>query len=188
MAKPYKPQTDASTPCAWPECREHGQYPAPRDPRNLSARQYFCAGHIKEFNKRWNGLEGYTVDDIYKLQHGAATWNRPTWGMGVNGAKVEAAANPFARAQDLFEFFQNRIATEGKSKGAAPVSLLPADVKEACVIFNIEQPLEETGLKKRYLTLVKQHHPDVNKTSTAEEQLKRINVAYKILTDYAARR
>lgn len=171
--------------CAWPECSEDASFPAPRDPRNLSARQYFCQAHIKEFNKRWNGLEGFSPDEMFRMQNGGAAWDKPTRPMGLNGfGEAEPRTSPFSSAQDLFEFFQTRTAQEGV---AAPRSLnLPPDVKEACVIFNIEAPLEESALKKHYLALVKQHHPDVNKSEHAEDHIKRINVAYKILTAYVA--
>lgn len=187
MKKPSV-QTSTGTPCAWPGCDCEGTFPAPRDPRNLGARQYFCQPHIKEFNKRWNGLEGFSVDEIYQMQDGGATWNRPTWGMGINGQKAHAKSSPFSNAQDLFNFFQQRVATEPNTgKGESPASLLPPDVKEACVIFNIGQPLPAATLKKQYHALVKQHHPDVNKSDQSEEHIKRINVAYQILTDYATR-
>ena len=56
------------------------------------------------------------------------------------------------------------------------------------VMVGIEQPLEAIMLKKRYISLMKQHHPDVNKSAeNAAAQTKRINVAYRILTDYAER-
>lgn len=178
--------------CAWPNCPNEGTFPAPRNPRNLSERQYFCQEHIKEFNKRWNGLSGFSENEIYQMQDGTATWQRPTWGMGLNqgvnmagatGARVEKA---FANADDLFGFFKNRIAQE-KAENLPSTRHLPADVKEACAIFSIEQPLVEEMLKKRYLSLVKQHHPDVNKSADAPEHIKRINVAYRILVDYAQR-
>lgn len=168
--------------CAWPDCTEEANFPAPRDPRDLRARQYFCQAHIKEFNKRWNGLEGFSPDEMFRMQNGGAAWDKPTRPMGLNGFGTEPERkSPFANAQDLFEFFQERTAREGSK----PATLqLPPDVKEACVIFNIESPLEEMQLKKQYLSLVKQHHPDVNKSTHAEEHIKRINVAYKILTAY----
>lgn len=170
--------------CAWPECTAEGTFPAPRDPRNLQTRQYFCQPHIKEFNKRWDGLKGFSPDEMFRMQNGGPSWDKPTWKMGLKGHGEQAAGSPFGNAQDLFEFFQHRTATEGR---AAPRALvLPADVKEACVIFNIDAPLDETTLKKQYLALVKQHHPDVNKSAHAEEHIKRINVAYKILTAYQA--
>lgn len=174
--------------CAWPNCTEEANFPAPRNPRNLAQRQYFCAEHIKEFNKRWNGLEGFSENEIYQMQDGAATWQRPTWNMGLNqtptAAKVEQG---FANADDLFGFFKSRVARERNGESLPSTKHLPADVKEACAIFSIEAPLEAVTLKKRYLSLVKQHHPDVNKSEGAPEQIKRINVAYRILTDYAER-
>lgn len=181
--------------CAWPDCPNEGSFPAPRNPRDLRERQYFCEAHIKEFNKRWNGLEGFSENEIYKMQDGTATWQRPTWSVGLNGAGPSDAhvehpyVDPFARADDLFSFFKSRVAREKAGESLPSTAHLPADVKESCAIFGIEQPLEPVTLKKRYLSLMKQHHPDVNKSaSQAADQTKRINVAYRILTDYAERR
>lgn len=186
--------------CAWPNCPEEGTFPAPRNPRNLSDRQYFCQPHIKEFNKRWNGLEGFSEKEIYGMQDGTASWQRPAWNTGlsgVGGAKVEhpysdragqTFTNPFENADDLFGFFKSRVARERSGESLPSTAHLPADVKESCAIFGIEQPLEAVMLKKRYINLIKQHHPDVNKSAeNAADQTKRINVAYRILTDYAER-
>lgn len=179
--------------CAWPGCSAEGTFAAPKSPHNLRERQYFCQPHIKEFNKSWNGLNGLSQDQIIRMQYGGAAWDKPTWSMAVNGARFKATAEtPFASAQDLYQFFRNRVAKEGPNGGRVDGPLpdtrvLPADVKEACAIFSIEQPLAEATLKKRYHSLVKQHHPDVNKSADAEEHIKRINVAFKILTDFAAR-
>lgn len=181
--------------CAWPECTEEGSFPAPRNPRDLSQRQYFCAPHIKEFNKKWDGLKGFSENEIYGMQDGTATWNRPTWNVGLksgqygdaapNGARVKEG---FADADDLYGFFKTRLARELNGESLPSTRHLPADVKEACVIFSIEGPLAGDVLKKRYISLVKQHHPDVNKSENAPEHIKRINVAYRILSDYAERR
>lgn len=176
--------------CAWPNCKAEGTFPAPRDPRNLGARQYFCQPHIKEFNKNWNGLSGFSPDEMFRMQNGGPSWDKPTWHLGLNGqsAGAKKAASPFANANDLFEFFQKRTAKEDKNKALPQPLHLPPDVKEACVIFNLEAPPPDTAtLKKTYLALVKQHHPDVNKSEHAEDHIKRINVAYKILTAYQTR-
>lgn len=173
--------------CAWPNCEEEGTFRAPKNPRDLTQKQYFCQSHIKEFNKRWNGLDGFSETEIYSMQDGQGTWNRPTWTMGLNQKPTAGRAEQiFANSEDLYGFFKNRLAEEA---GKLPTTHhLPADVKEACAIFSIEQPLEEMLLKKRYLSLVKQHHPDVNKSAEAPEHIKRINVAYRILSDFAQRR
>lgn len=168
--------------CAWPDCTTEGTFRAPKNPRDLNEKQYFCQAHIKEFNKRWNGLDGFSMDELFQMQSGGATWQRPTRSMGLNAAAEKAQAAPFANAKDLFDFFQNQTPAH---RAAPPVIILPADVKEACVVFNIDAPLPAEPLKKAYLALVKQHHPDVNKSANAEDFIKRINVAYKVLSVYA---
>jgi hypothetical protein len=177
--------------CAWPNCGEEATFPAPKNPRDLSQRQYFCAAHIKEFNRKWDGMNGFTESEIYSLQDGSAKWQRPAWSMGLEGQGPNAGRifvdDPFADAEDLFGFFKSRLAREKNGESLPSTRHLPADVKESCAIFSIEQPLEPETLKKRYLSLVKQHHPDVNKSIGAPEQIKRINVAYRILSDYAER-
>jgi len=181
--------------CSWPNCAQEGSFPAPKNPRNLSERQYFCAEHIKQFNKQWDGLKGFSENEIYGFQDGTATWQRPTWAMGATpdsvrkapptGARVDE--EPFAKVEDLYGFFKSRVARE-MSGESLPSRRLPADVRAACTIFSIENPLEAGQLKQRYRTLVKQHHPDVNKDADAPEHIKRINVAYRILADFAERR
>jgi curved DNA-binding protein CbpA len=48
--------------------------------------------------------------------------------------------------------------------------------------LDIEPPFDREQLRSRYLTLVKKHHPDVNQGDPlAEDRLKDINEAYKIL-------
>jgi hypothetical protein len=170
--------------CCWPECSAEGTFPAPKNPRDLAQRQYFCAQHIKEFNKRWNGLEGFTEGEIYTLQEPTASWQRPTWDDGLRG---RSSQQTFKSAQDLYGFFNSRLARELNGEAPRTQRKLPADVQAACRIFSIEQPLAESQLKPRYLRLAKQYHPDVNKAADAAEMTKRINVAYKILLDYAAR-
>ena len=175
--------------CSWPECAEEGTFPAPKNPRDLRERQYFCAAHIKEFNKRWNGLDGFSADEIYDLQEPTAVWQRPSWSYASPNLSAGGQKDGFFKsADDLFGFFNSRLAREMNGESLPSRRVLPADVKAACAIFSIEQPLEAMMLKSRYLNLVKQHHPDVNKSPDAPEQIKRINVAYKILTDYAERR
>jgi hypothetical protein len=178
--------------CSWPDCNEEGTFPAPKNPRDLRGRQYFCQAHIKEFNKNWDGLKGFNENELWGIQSGSTVWKRPVWAEGLNGvhgAKVEV--KPFATAQDLFGFFQQRIKAEKNRKSEEQLpstASLPADVKEACAIFSIPEPLPMPELKPRYLNLVKKNHPDVNKTAEAAEYIKKINVAYQILTEFSERR
>lgn len=172
-----------NTPCAWPDCEEEGTFPAPRNPRDLSQRQFFCAAHIKEFNKRWNGLEGFDSEEIVQLQQGAATWNRPTWTLG--NTDVAAMSGMFDSAEDLYAFFKQRHAQKPESIHTEQQQKHPPDVQEACHIMGLEQPLKGQPLKQRYLELIKKHHPDISDEPDAAELVKRINVAMTILTSYA---
>ncbi len=170
--------------CSWPGCQNEGEFPAPKSPRDIGARQYFCQAHIKEFNKKWNGLDGFSMDEIFEMQHGGATWNRPTAPMGVNSAAYNAATSTFNSAEDLYKFFKQRQ-VNGADVTEAKAEKLPADVQEACAIFALKSPSNTKTLKTKYLELVKKNHPDIAPEADTD-MIKRINVAYKILSEYAA--
>tara|TARA_R110000868_G_scaffold218576_2_gene469323 strand:- start:249640 stop:250197 length:558 start_codon:yes stop_codon:yes gene_type:complete len=178
--------------CAWPDCEEEGTFAAPKSSKDIYDRQYFCQAHIKEFNKRWNGLEGMSEDDIFSMQT-KSTWNRPTRRFGIHGVSAKTAGFNFASAEDLFKFFKQRQKEESIKKHygfeehtkANSEITLPADVSEACSIFSVEMPIEAAKLKKKYLSLMKKHHPDFNKGDKKnEDHVKKINVAFQIIQDY----
>ncbi|MFT7434173.1 MAG: hypothetical protein ACI9TY_001821 [Alphaproteobacteria bacterium] len=178
--------------CAWPDCKEEGTFAAPKNTQDIYDRQYFCQAHIKDFNKRWNGLEGMSDDDIFSMQT-KSTWNRPTKKFGIHGVSAQAAHFEFADAEDLFQFFKQRQKEESIKKQygfeehtqEANDIALPADVAEACSIFSVEIPIETGKLKKKYLSLMKKHHPDFNKGAKKnEEHVKKINVAFQIIKEY----
>ncbi len=176
--------------CAWSGCSEEGEFRAPVDPRDLSQVQYFCAEHIKRFNKQWNGLKGLSVGQVWALQDGAATWNRPTRPMGVQGGFGKYATFGFNSVDDLFTFFQQRNATmpEGTAahQGMSSANSLPRDVQAACAMLELQAPLQPEELKQHYRALIKQHHPDLQTEESEDttERVKEINVAYKILKEW----
>lgn len=176
--------------CAWPDCQEEGTFAAPKSAKDIYDRQYFCANHIKEFNKHWNGLDGMSQDDIFSMQT-KATWERPTQRFGIHGVSAKTANFTFESAEDLFKFFKQRQKEETIKKAygfyqeTKEEDDLSPDVKEACSILGVDLPLEFTALKKKYLSLMKKHHPDLNKGSKQQEDhVKKINVAFQIIQDY----
>ena len=175
--------------CSFKNCKAEGTFPAPKDPRNIGERQYFCAEHIKEFNKKWNGLAGMSDDEIFAMQQ-KATWDRPTWKFGTGSESFNKAQATFKDAEALYRFFMNRQKEQVRGGFHADqdnTQQLPPDVTEACVIFNIEPPFDAKKLKAKYLSLMKKHHPDRNRgDEKAEEMVKKINVAYQILKDYCS--
>ena len=178
--------------CAWPNCKNEGTFAAPKSTKDIYDRQYFCQEHIKEFNKRWNGLDGMTEDDIFSMQT-KSTWERPTRRFGIHGVSAQTAQFTFSNAEDLFRFFKQRQKEESIKKAYGfeeqkDEENLPPDIKEACSILGIALPIEFTHLKKKYLSLMKKHHPDLNKGSKKEEDhVKKINVAFQIIQDYISK-
>lgn len=174
--------TDDIRPCAVPDCEEPGEYPAPRDPRRIYERQFMCLKHIKEFNAKWNGLNGFSEKEIFSMQHGGATWDRPTWKLGVNSKSETAAKAAYGNYGDAYELF------EKSHKRDIPVTPdaanLPPAVRDACAELGLEPPLNEQKVRKRYHKLAKEHHPDRNKSPESADKIKSVNTAYRTLLQH----
>lgn len=57
------------------------------------------------------------------------------------------------------------------------------NLQEACSILELSPEVSAEDAKKRYRELTKKFHPDVNKDPGAEDRFKKINEAYRCLTD-----
>jgi len=57
------------------------------------------------------------------------------------------------------------------------------DYKDYYKILGVDRGASQDEIKKTYRRLVKQYHPDVNKTAEAEEKFKAIGEAYEVLKD-----
>jgi curved DNA-binding protein CbpA len=161
--------------CYWAGCMEAGDFRAPRSRTNLREYQWFCEGHIKEFNKNWNYFEGMNESEIYAFQKDATTGHRPTWRMD------QLKGNPNARLEEAF----------GRMFGDAPsfkadVRPISAREKDALAVLDLEHPSDKVTIKTQYRELVKKYHPDVNRgNANAEETFKKITQAYQhLLTHY----
>ena len=174
--------------CAYPNCQKIAEYPAPRSPDKIKERIYFCLEHVQAYNRKWNGLEGFTGDEIFNMQQGSY-WNRPTWAMGL-GSKSFNAATAHDRLNDPFDMFEARTEpTPSKKERVAPkpdLNKLPGQIRAACETLGTDNPLDESSIKVAYRKLAKQYHPDVNRQDDAAmERIQRVNEAYKALVRYA---
>ena len=153
---------------------EPGDFRAPRSRTNLREYQWFCEGHIKEFNKNWNYFEGMNESEIYAFQKDATTGHRPTWRMD------QLKGNPNARLEEAF----------GRMFGDSPsfkadVRPISARDKDALAVLDLEHPSDKATIKTQYRELVKKYHPDVNRgNANAEETFKKITQAYQHLVDH----
>lgn len=164
-------EPDDAPPCDVGHCKEKGTYRAPKSP---GGREYywFCLEHVRAYNQAWDYFRGMDKGDIERFMHDAVTGHRPTWRIGDQ---------PFltrAKLEEKLHTFLHQGAAQKKPRPKA----LSARENKALELFELELPVTESEIKKRYKILVKRHHPDVNKGSKkAEETFKEVTLAYKIL-------
>lgn len=168
-----KPRT-ATRVCDMPGCRAAGEHKAPKD-RSLSEHYHFCLAHVAEYNKAWDYFSGMNdaevQDHIFKSYYG----DRPTWRYDVDGAREDLL---YRAAWQAYHFTEEEPSKTNRDRALPDHS----PETEALAIFGLEPPIDLAGIKKRYKELAKAHHPDLNKNDPkAEEQLKRINMAYTVL-------
>lgn len=174
------------TPCAWPYCIKEGQFSAPCDPRDLRKRILLCQEHIILYNKSWNGLEGFSSEEIFNMQ-GNPAWDKPTWKLGEKQKMAEEIFN-FTHGSDKrihgHDFFSDEV-EEGAQRKISQNMMIPKTVQDAMDVLDVQEPLELVLVKKSYKKLVKENHPDrsINKIK-AEEKLKEINDAYHKLRKF----
>ncbi|MBA44008.1 MAG: hypothetical protein CMF62_08415 [Magnetococcales bacterium] len=176
--------------CAYPGCTEEANYPAPADPKDYKKRIYFCLEHVKEYNKKWNGLEGMTSDEIFNMQVGS-NWDRPTWQMGLD-SKSYKTATAHQRTKDPYSVFGERTTDpqreRAKPNEEKPAKIIPGQIRRACQTLGVTSVKDIDLIKKAYRAQVKQHHPDINQdVEDAGARIKSINEAYKTLLAYVKR-
>jgi len=173
--KDYEPQLppDSAPPCHVDGCAEAGSYKAPLSKKSHDY-GWFCLGHVREHNQKWDFLAGMDREEIEHFMKDAVTGHRPTW-----SRESRARDNHFQMLHDaLYEFL---------NPGHKPVKRQPnlsAKLRKALAVFELEHPYTAKELKARYRVLVKKHHPDVNKgDKKSEEMFKRVAVAYHYLQE-----
>ena len=58
-----------------------------------------------------------------------------------------------------------------------------ADKRDYYIVLGVSKTASVEEIKKAYRSLARKHHPDVDKSSGAEERFKEINEAYQVLSD-----
>lgn len=165
--------------CAWPGCAASGGYPAPESPNELRRFIWFCLEHIREYNQSWNYFAGMNEQEIEAHRRADTTWHRPSWRFGVVGA------HEASRFRDPFDFFaSDEMSDPAADRGRPPTARANGFGKggQMMAVLDLEVGFTLDELKRRYKTLVKRHHPDLNGGDrVAEERLKQINEAYTYL-------
>ena len=162
------------------DCKQKGEFKAPKSRKNLNEYYFFCLDHVKEYNKSWDFYRGLTVNQIESSMREDTIWNRPSWPLKGNPYKVieqinnlyDDKINDLNLNYDSSDFFKNKIFNKR----------FTTEENKALSILNIKLPITLEKIKKNYKKLVKIFHPDVNgNNKNAEEKFKEINKSYKII-------
>ena len=157
-------------PCEWPGCTACGDYRAPRSRTQLREYQFLCLDHVREFNRAWDYFKGMPPEQIEAHRRDDVTWSRPTWPPGLNTADL--------RLKDPFELLHAHGFTKHSPKDP-PSARPPSTAQAHAQTLGLAPGFTADEMKRRYKTLVKQHHPDLHGGDRhQEERLKGINAAY----------
>ena len=161
--------------CDWNNCFEIGKYKAPVEKDNSRKFKLLCLNHVKEFNKNWNYFTGMNDEQIYDFLKSDMTWHKPT--------------QSFSSSDNFFKILWNNALKDENKKSMLNNSLnymkqLKFDHKDikAFSILEISVGLKWEKIQKKFKSLVKKFHPDMNLGNKKyEEKLKLITLAYSQL-------
>ena len=154
---------------------ETGEFRAPKD-KSLAEYHLLCLDHVRSYNAAWNFHEGLDDEEMEREFRSAATWDRPTWKLGLR----PAPGPPWHDVFDPFDLFQDALGGNGGPQGSTPPH--GSSEHEARQVLGLQVDYTLEMLKTRYKELVKLHHPDANGGSQdAENRMKNINAAYQAL-------
>lgn len=168
-------------------CEGLGEYKAPKSRYDLRSYYWFCLDHVREYNANWDFFKGMSRSEIENHMYKTAVWDRPTWRSTQAGFHEEKTRQriyeAFTKGESVFGDFNARGEEDAEPQEAhIDIRTIPHPTIEALAVMDLFPPIDWEQVKMRYKTLAKKYHPDTNKGNRqAEEQLKKINLAYSIL-------
>ena len=158
--------------CDWNNCKELGEYKAPVERDNSKKFRMLCLKHVKEFNKNWNYFSGMNDNQIMNFLKSDMTWHKPT--------------QSFSSSDNFFKvLWNNTLKDELDSKKLKSdfnhMRQFKFDNKDikAFEILGLSVGMKWMKIQKKFKTLVKKFHPDMNLGNKKyEDKLKMITLAY----------
>lgn len=176
--------------CEWPGCDRPGAHRAPKGRGHEREYWHYCLDHVREYNHAYNYFAGMGDEAVSAYQKDAVTGHRPTWRMGMRGARSAEERNAReaglgfngAHWHDPFHFFEEL----GGAARFAPETPEPRTIRnaerKAFGVLALEVSASATEIKSRFKELVKIHHPDANGGDrSTEDRLREIIQAYNYL-------
>lgn len=170
-------------PCDFPGCGESGEYPAPKSPKRLQERYYFCHAHVVAYNARWNYYADMDEEEAeYHRERDLTGW-RPAWRFGHarQGPRLEDQLGIF------FQFAPQFSGEDGDETTGPEVrysSWFEPKTPEEKAVAKLELPVPFTleMLKCAYKEKAKQCHPDLNPDNEdAAQEFSELKNAYDLL-------
>lgn len=170
-------------------CNERGQYRAPRSADQLDDYLWFCQKHVRDYNLKWNFLQGRNVDDIEQQYRSDRVWNRETrpFSHTRNNNKDPAwKRHGINHPRDMLgDNATQNPGTEGTGSASnmhRRHKINHPTVQRALRILHADGSWTLEQIRKQYKSLVKDLHPDMNGGDrTEEEQLTQVVWAWQTI-------
>lgn len=178
--------------CAWPACREPGEFRAP-GPRasgfdGPGDYRWFCLDHVRQFNSGYDYFDGMSAEEIFEAQSPLHGWSATTRAFrpdaGVDGVpRWGDFADPLeaigARARAHVRARQRDVRAEGSR-------YTPAQ-ERALGTLGLKPGADRKSLRRRYTELLRRFHPDHNGGDRSHEgRLQEVVDAYQLLRKEAS--
>jgi len=158
--------------CDWNNCKELGEYKAPVERDNSKKFRMLCLKHVKEFNKNWNYFSGMNDSQIMNFLKSDMTWHKPTQSFSSSDNFFKVLWNNTLKD----EFDNKKIKSDFNYMRQFKFD--NKDIK-AFEILGLSVGMKWIKIQKKFKTLVKKFHPDMNLGNKKyEEKLKLITLAY----------
>jgi len=168
--------TEKQNCCDANDCQEAGNFRAPKSRQNLNSYYWFCLEHVRDYNAKWNYCKDMGIAEVDRLRRHDAVWGKPTWPL----SGVERG-NYAQRLDNLGKAWQNFMGNE-EAQARQAQKYIPEAEQQAINDLGLQSLESWKKIKKRYLELVKELHPDTNGSlKSAEDRLKKVNLAYSLL-------
>ena len=158
--------------CDWDNCKELGEYKAPIERDNSKKFRMLCLKHVREFNKNWNYFSGMDDKQILNFLKSDMTWHKPTQSFSSSDNFFKVLWNNTLKD----EFDNKKIKSDFNYMRQFKFD--NKDIK-AFEILGLSAGMKWMKIQKKFKTLVKKFHPDMNLGNKKyEEKLKLITLAY----------
>lgn len=175
------PQTERA--CDQIGCPSPGVHRAPKARGRDNEFWWFCAGHVAEYNRRWNYFDGMNDSELQAFEQAERAGHRPTWTFrAAKGDRLSGAYRDQkpAKGADPFGMFNAdgapEVPTAPRRRALGRLQILALET------LGLDERSSVDTIRATYADLVKRYHPDSNGGDrTMETQLHKTIKAYQTL-------